>query len=140
MAANASTEQKAAMTMIGPPRRESVPKPEISRWSAYEHICEQCSARFLDQRLAGDRIRLCSNKCARGRRNAQQRQRRKRHPLDYQAINASRARKRAEGRAGRSCAHCGVLIEAARSTKRFCSDLCRARAHRQRAAMNSPNS
>ena len=38
------------------------------------------------------------------------------------------------------CEHCGMAIEAARSTKRFCSDICRIRAHHRRAREASVNS
>lgn len=34
----------------------------------------------------------------------------------------------------RGCAHCGVALERARSTRRFCSTACRKRAWRRRAA------
>jgi hypothetical protein len=42
-----------------------------------------------------------------------------------------RSQKRAEMRQWRRCQQCGEPIEAKRSTRRFCSDLCRVRAHRR---------
>jgi len=36
-----------------------------------------------------------------------------------------------QARAGRKCEHCGVGINAARSTRRFRSYICRVRAHHQ---------
>jgi hypothetical protein len=44
----------------------------------------------------------------------------------------ARAQQSAESRAERTCEHCGLAIEVTRSTRRFCSDLCRIRAHHQR--------
>jgi hypothetical protein len=106
--------------------------PEFSVWEAREYVCEYCGVRYLGLKRGGDhRVRVCSNECARRRRNAKQRLwRQQRGPSDYQLINAARASMRAEARAGRSCARCGIPIKAARSTKRFCSDVCRVRAHR----------
>ena len=40
-------------------------------------------------------------------------------------------------RAGRTCQHCGKAIEAARSTRRFCSDICRVKAHREAAVRDT---
>jgi hypothetical protein len=56
------------------------------------------------------------------------------NPRDPLTVNTARARSRAQARANRQCEHCGKPIEAARSTKRFCSDLCRVRAYRTAAA------
>jgi hypothetical protein len=95
--------------------------------------CWECKHRFL--RIFGNHDRrskvvLCSNECSRRWRNWRAARRRFRHPPDYQLVNAARRTRRAEARAGRVCAHCGVTMEAARSTKRFCSDICRVRASR----------
>ena len=70
----------------------------------FEYTCEQCGARFLAYKLADNTVRLCSDKCERGRTAAQR----------------------------RAWRDCGVAIEAVRATKRFCSDLCRSRSHNQR--------
>jgi hypothetical protein len=51
-----------------------LPKLEIRLWSAVEYTCEQCGAQFLDGELAGNMIRLCSDKCERERTAARQRQ------------------------------------------------------------------
>ena len=118
--------------MFGSPRRDIVPKPEIHAGRGYEYFCEHCGRQFLSPRLPGNRVRLCSDKCQLDRRDAMQRRWRKANPAHHQAINALRAKRRAEARAGRTCGHCGRPIEAARSTRRFCSDVCRARAHHRR--------
>jgi len=115
--------------------------PEFAVWEAREYVCEYCGARYLGLKRGGDhRVRVCSNECARRRRNAKQRLwRQRRDPSDYQLINAARTARRAETRAGRVCAHCGIPIRAARSTRRFCSNLCRIRAYRaSRAAASAP--
>ena len=107
-------------------------KPEIEVSNGFEYVCEQCDRRFLSYRLAGNRVRLCSNRCELDRRNTRQRRWREGKPADYNTvINAARTARRAEARSGRVCAHCGAPIEAARSTKRFCSDVCRVRHHRE---------
>jgi hypothetical protein len=122
-------------------KKSSAPKPEIWVGTAgfpifgvFEYLCERCGSRFLSSRLSGNRVRLCSDRCELDRRNEAQRQWRRYNPLPpgyYQQLNANRDRKRAEARAGRTCEHCGVPIEAARSTKRFCSGICRVRAYRK---------
>ena len=99
----------------------ALPKPEIF-WGV-EYACGQCGAQFVAHKFAGNRVPICSDRCARERRVAQQRQ-------WHEA--APQYRQRAEARAGRTCEQCGAAIEAARSTKRFCSDRCRIRAHHQR--------
>jgi hypothetical protein len=43
-----------------------------------------------------------------------------------------REQRRAAARAGKSCLVCGAAIDARRSTRRYCSDACRVKAHRQR--------
>jgi len=115
--------------------------PEFSVWEAREYVCEYCGARYLGLRRGGDhRVRVCSNECARRLHNAKQRLwRQRRGPSDYQLINAVRTARRAEARAGRVCAHCGIPIKATRSTRRFCSSLCRIRAYRaSHAAASAP--
>lgn len=86
-----------------------------------EYRCHQCGTRFLAPDLPGTMARVCSAKCLEERGIKGQ-----------QASNAARTKQRAEARTGRTCEHCGEAIEAARSTRRFCSDLCRVRAHHQR--------
>jgi hypothetical protein len=110
-----------------------VPKPVIFSPLSCEYECEHCGRRFLSHRIHGNGIPLCSNACESVRSNRMQRKRREENPPDYFAINAARFRKRAEARAGRMCEHCGMAVEATRSTKRFCSDICRIRAHHRRA-------
>ena len=106
--------------------------PEFSVWVAREYVCEYCGARYLGLKRGGDRrVRVCSNECARRQRNAkQQLWRQWRDRPDYRLINAARTVRRAEARAGRVCARCGIPIKATRSTRRFCSDICRLRWHR----------
>jgi hypothetical protein len=97
-----------------------------------EYTCEQCGARFLAYKLADNMVRLCSDK--RGRTAAQQRAWREANPRQdyFRQYHRKRDERRAEARADRHCKHCGVPIEAARPTRRFCSDLCRIRAHHHR--------
>ena len=106
--------------------------PEFSVWDAREYVCEYCGARYLGLKRGGERrVRVCSNECARRQRNAkQQLWRQWRDRPDYQLINAARTARRADARAGRVCARCGIPIKAARSTRRFCSDICRVKWHR----------
>ena len=115
------------------PNLRHVPRPEIFDPLACEYECEYCSRRFLSHRIHGNGVRLCSNECEYVRSNQMRRKRREENPPDYLAINAARVMKRAEARAGGMCYYCGIAIKAARSTKRFCSDICRIRAHHQRA-------
>lgn len=119
--------------VLSAPKKRRVPKPEFGFREAIEYVCESCCGRYLGRALFGNkqrRVRVCSNRCERARRNALQRQWRRYHPPDYEEINAARAARRAEARAGRTCEHCGQsLVEAARSTRRFCSDICRVMWH-----------
>jgi hypothetical protein len=110
-------------------------KPEIPEFDGFEYHCQQCDRRFLSGRLHGNQVPLCSNRCERDRQNAWRRRWRERNPADYRLINAARTARRAEARAGRMCEHCGTPIAAARSTKRFCSDVCRVRHSRPPVAL-----
>lgn len=103
----------------GPQQR--LPGLEISLLMGFEYTCEQCGARFLAYKLVDNMVRLCSDKCEGERTAAQQRA--------WREANAVQDNFR---QYHRTCAYCGVAIEAARATKRFCSDLCRTRAHNQR--------
>jgi hypothetical protein len=123
----------------GPPRVRSLPKPEFRHRSMREYRCDHCGCRHLGlerhpRNVRRVRVWVCSNRCERDRRSAQQRQWRKR--FDYQSDNSARAFSRAAAREGLVCEHCGQPFEAARSTRRFCSDICRVKWHRrpQRAA------
>jgi hypothetical protein len=112
------------------------PKPEFyvgsGNWRPREYVCEHCARRYLGGALRGNhRVCVCSNRCAHARRNAQQR--RWRDEIGCWNDNVKRTARRAEARAGRACEHCGVPIAAARSTKRFCSAICRVRHHREAA-------
>jgi hypothetical protein len=51
------------------------------------------------------------------------------HSASGGVIMASRAERRAAARAGRICPVCGERIDAARSTRKFCSTRCRVAAH-----------
>jgi len=108
------------------------PLPELWGFDAREYACRECGTRFLDHSFRSNQVRLCSNRCERDRHNAQQR--RWRIWAGRETDNAARTQRRAEARAGRTCAHCGTPIEAARSTKQFCSDICRVHWHREKAA------
>jgi hypothetical protein len=94
------------------------PFPLLQISVACEYLCLQCGTRFLAHELPGTMARICSDKCGEERRIKLQ-----------QALIAKRGQQRAEARAGRVCEYCGTAIEAARSTRRFCSDLCRVRHH-----------
>jgi hypothetical protein len=112
----------------------ALPKLEIFISNDFDYHCEQCGARFLAHRLAGNMVRLCSDKCERERRNAKQRQWRA-TPVPDHLRRHRRARapqRRAEHRAARTCEHCGIAIEVTRSDRRFCSDRCRIRAYHRR--------
>lgn len=121
------------------PYRPELPETMFStlRWKneVHECNCDHCGIRFLWRRWAHDRhyggIRCCSNQCKAERAKANKRHWRKLNPVSVSKNNRSRTLKRAEARAGRTCEQCGKTIEAARSTRRFCSDLCRIRAHHQ---------
>jgi len=112
----------------GPQQR--LPSLEIAFLMGFEYTCEQCGTRFLAYKLADNMLRLCSDKCGRGRTAAQQRAWREANPSQY---HRERDQQRAEASARHTCEHCGVAIEGARPTRRFCSDLCRIRAHHQRS-------
>ncbi len=95
-----------------------------------EYVCEVCGVRYIGGvKLRANEARVCSNRCWHARSDAMKRQYRRDHPLDYDR-NGARAERRAAARAGRTCGHCGMPIEAARATKRYCSDICRVRAYR----------
>ena len=129
--ANGTDEEKwAARWAAGFMLTDPLPQLEIS---GYLYQCDECGIKFADRPWPRRQLHLCSNKCERTRSAAYQRQWRKENPPDYQTLNAKRDQQRAEARAGRTCEHCGVAIKASRSTRRFCSDLCRVRAHHQRA-------
>ncbi len=96
---------------------------------AQEYVCEVCGVRYIGVKLRANAARVCSNRCSRARSDAMKRQYRRDNPLDYDR-NGARAERRAQARAGRVCGHCGAPIEAARATKRYCSDICRVRAYR----------
>src|SRR5262249_46061687 len=117
--------------------------PYLRADEAREYLCEQCGVHYVGVRVGGlaglfnpvDRhsrrgTMFCSNNCARLWRNASQRECRPINPPPPAEPNAARTARRAEARAGRTCEHCGMAIEAQRTTKRFCSDIFRVRNHR----------
>jgi hypothetical protein len=108
------------------------PAPELPEVAARQYICQHCGRGYvgIQPGQGGHRICVCSNRCERERRIAQQRQWREKHLPEYRLVNAARTARRAEARSGRVCEYCKAPIEAARSTRRFCSDVCRVRAHR----------
>jgi endogenous inhibitor of DNA gyrase (YacG/DUF329 family) len=80
--------------------------------------CRQCGRKFWrNYRSSGF---YCSDRCAAIARRAK--------------YAAAQGAARAAARRGRRCEGCGEPIEAARSTKRFCSTRCRVAAHRALAA------
>jgi hypothetical protein len=127
------------MRVFGPPRLHVLaPAPELegsfsNLIYACEYVCEHCGRRYLGVKLKGNRrVSTCSDHCEHERCKAVERRWRK--DAGITTSNALRTARRAEVRAGRVCEHCGVPIEAARSTKRFCSDICRVRHSRREAA------
>ncbi len=116
------------------PKEKPLPKPEFLHSATAdalrEYDCEHCGARHLRHALKGPRVCVCSNRCERERHKARQRQRRKDTPPNYRAVNAKRTARRAAARTGLVCEHCGQSFEASRSTRRFCSDICRVWWHR----------
>ncbi len=118
--------------IMGPVQK--LPKPEFFADGdrVQEYVCEVCGARYigLTRRHNRQRYAVCSNRCDDARINAVKRQYRRDNPPTAEVHNAARAQHRAAARAGRTCEHCGVPIEAARATKRYCSDICRVRAYR----------
>jgi hypothetical protein len=99
-----------------------------------EFVCEYCGVGFLARGYDNWPRFVCSNHCARQRRIALRRQYKRDNPPSPEAVrlmHAQRTAQRAAARAGRQCAHCGRVIEAARSTRRFCSDICRVKAYRE---------
>lgn len=109
-------------------------EPRFSEWWVREYVCEQCGARHLGgtyYRGWSFRHRVCSNHCEAERRAALKRQWQRDHPAPSALAHAARTEKRAAAREGRQCAQCGEPITAARSTRRFCSDRCRVKAHRR---------
>jgi hypothetical protein len=124
--------RRRGLAVLSQPR--PLPSLEIVFLMGFEYECEHCGAGFLAYKLAINVVRLCSNKCERERAAAQQRAWREANPREdyYRQYYSKRDQRRTEARADRRCEHCGVAIEAARSTKRFCSGRCRIRAHHQR--------
>jgi hypothetical protein len=88
----------------------AVGDPTLHVYAIYR--CKSCG-----QWAAGSGSMWCSVECRRELKTTGQRQRRER---------ARAARAAAEHR----CAHCQAPMSAQRSTRRFCSDSCRVRAHR----------
>ena len=108
-------------------------KLEIFIFNAFEYHCEHCGLPFLAHRIAGNKVRLCSDKCGRERRNAKQRHLRATIPPDQRCrYHRARHQQRAATRPDRTCEHCGVALEMTRSDRRFCSNRCRIRVYRQR--------
>lgn len=113
-----------------------VPYAFTNVWGNYRWLtntCRVCKKKFFNARTyrtaprTGYRVVItgkksssfCSDACLtkwRKRKRAEQRK--------------EEAATRAEARSGRVCEQCGEPIEAARSTKRYCSIKCRVAAHR----------
>jgi hypothetical protein len=98
-----------------------------------EYRCHECNEWTLGI-IGRRRVHVCSDRCAEAHRKHVYQDWRFANPRDPETVNPTRAKRRAEVRAGRKCEHCGKPIDAERSTKRFCSDICRVRAHRATAA------
>lgn len=116
---------------FGPPKRaEPMEPPTFWLDRSRVYVCDWCQRPYLSRERRQHVIRLCSDQCEKNRINAAAQHRQELCLPDYRAVNAKRTARRADARAGRTCAHCGVPFEAARSTRRFCSDICRVRASR----------
>lgn len=94
-----------------PSRLPRMPRP-VGMDSRY---CHHCGREFFNAAYVHGSC--CSDICMRARTR-----RRKAERL---------AELRREARDDRLCEHCGDPLEAARSTRRFCSDVCRVKAHRE---------
>jgi hypothetical protein len=104
--------------------RPPVPDPPVlpNDISFYRsHTCDLCGRKF--HRLEKYYGRYCSDACA--EEIAQEGMKRR-----ISRQTAAKSKKRAEARADRVCQSCGESIEAARSSKRYCSDRSRVAAHR----------
>ncbi len=88
--------------------------------------CPCCKREYVVFNHAGRFRGCCSERCERRRKNAGR----------VRALSE----RRAEARAGRLCNHCGGPIDAARSTKRFCSPRCRVAAFRARLTVSAASS
>jgi hypothetical protein len=111
------------------------PQAEAYEYRLREYICAHCSGGYLGCSWRQPRLYVCSDRCKREREKTLRRQWRAANPPDSQQKNAIRMKRRAAARAGRVCEHCGVPLEAARSRKRFCSDVCRVRHSRPSVAL-----
>jgi hypothetical protein len=127
-------EEVTMRALFFPAEYYGPPRPVFLEPEAREYVCEHCGKSYLGRNWPEKRLRLCSSRCEREHAAAVQRRWREANAVTSTRSHASRAKKRAKARADRTCEHCGVAIEAARSTKRFCSDLCRIRAHHQRSS------
>ena len=91
-----------------------------------EFACHECGEWALGI-IWRRRVHVCSDSCSEAHRKRVYQDWRDFNPRDPETVNATRAKRRAEARAGRKCEHCGKPIDAARATKRFCSDIYRGR-------------
>lgn len=136
-----TAEQARLAAGYDAPDRALLPTPRLPEarvWvrSAFEWDCAYCGKRFLATFRPKVKLYFCSNRCERLWRNAVYRDWRHNNPPDYARVNKARTEKRAAARAERVCGHCGKPLDAARSTKRFCSDICRVRASRALATQD----
>jgi hypothetical protein len=96
---------------MSPSRAPRMPDP----MGRFPRHCRHCGRAFFNgRRIHG---RCCSDACVAARTRR------------LKIARVAKLRQRA--RQGRTCEHCGAPIAAARSTRRFCSDICRVRAHRK---------
>jgi ferredoxin len=121
-------ERPALAAVVHMPEPEPLPEFFLGE-KVLEYRCEECGAWTLGI-IWRRRLRLCSDRCAEAYRRRVYHDWRLLNPRDPETVNPTRAKRRAAARAGRTCEHCGKPIDAARATKRFCSDICRVRAHR----------
>ncbi len=104
-----------------PKRREILAALEMGLPSETEKRCKKATVRVCarcGQEYLGSNTRYCSKDCQAVVAREQVKQ-------SNDRIGERRAQQRA-----RTCAFCGVPLKSQRSTKKFCSDLCRVTSHR----------
>jgi hypothetical protein len=136
-AVSAEEQRKSQLRALGirmPQGEPRPPGPPTIR-EPREYACEVCGTVFVcGRRRTTMTAHVCSNGCARRRRNAAQRAAYQRHPPLHP--NERRRRERAERRdatAAHGCTHCGArLVGVTRATRRYCGPRCRVAAMRER--------
>jgi hypothetical protein len=119
-AAMRETASRAGIRGFQPPRSITIPQPYQAGLGPC--TCEQCGREFY--RAKHGSRRYCSDDCAAAAGRAHRAQ----HNTE---MVRERSEARTAARSGQTCIICGEPLEAARSTRRTCSDRCRTAAHRR---------